>query len=92
MDSIEIIDSCRILTYGKSTKCLKSGSGIHISDDTFLTKVIKLKSTQLNSTDMALIRENNLEKIVLKFNEKEFIIFYVKLVFGLYICLILAHM
>ncbi len=57
VDPIEIINSCRILTYGKSIKYPKPGSGIHISDhrihnDIFLTKIIKLKSTQLNSVGL----------------------------------------
>ncbi len=67
VDTIEIIDSCHIIIDSKSIKCQKSDSGIHINSGISLTEIIKLKSTQMNSTNMALIREKNLEKVVLKF-------------------------
>jgi hypothetical protein len=67
VDTTEIIDSCHIITNRKSIKCQKPDSGIHINGIINFSEIIKLKSTQMNSTDMALIRENYLEKVVLKF-------------------------
>ncbi len=78
---MKFLKSCHILTGKKSIKCLEPESEIFLCFDLVFSKLIKLMSTEMNLTDINLIRENSFDKLVLKLNYCGFYSIFLKLGF-----------